>query len=171
MVKKGLVIGSILLGIIGLSSMSAHAERNLKMGDKALSFSIAQDDFVLGGRYFVTPDLAALAEFGFQAVSNGNSGTDFTIGGGVRQYFTKRSDLLPFVEGTLIFISDYKSGAAGTTESGVEINAGVGLEYFLAKQVSIEAAVGMGLKTISDGADVTTFGTTQSAVTVNFYLD
>ena len=170
MIKRAFVMGFIVFGIIGVFSMAALAERNLKMGDKALSFSIVQEDFVLGGRYFVTPDLAAVAEFGFQAVSNGNSGTDFTIGGGVRQYLTKSSDLHSFVEGTLIFISDFNPGN-NSTESGVEINAGVGLEYFLAKQVSVEAVVGMSIKTISGGDDVTTFGTTQSAVAVNFDLD
>ena len=161
MIKKGKVIGLVLLGIIGLSSVSAHADRNLKMGDKALSFSIAEEDFVIGGRYFVNPNLAALAEFGFQAVSNGNSGTDFTIGGGVRQYLAKSSDLHPFVQGTFVFVSDFNS-FSDSTENGVEINAGVGLEYFVAKQLSVEAVVGMGLKTISDGEDVTTFGSAQS---------
>ena len=143
MIKTFLVMGFIVTGIIGLSSMSAHAERNLKIGDKAASFSLAFQSIVIGGRYFISPDQAILAEVAFRAVStDDNSGTDLKIGGGFRQYLRKQSELHSFVEGTLAYSSLYNPNN-GDNNSFFSLRGMAGLEYFLAKQVSAEAAAGI----------------------------
>ena len=165
MLRVVLIIGVLSLITIG----PATAQNSLEMGAMGLSVSVADEDFVLSGRYLLNPTLAALAEFGFQAVDNSNSGTNFTFGGGVRKYLSAIADLVPFVGANLAFVRAFHL-ATDDTESGIKLNAVAGAEYFIMSQLSVEAEVGIELNTVTGGEDVTTFGTTRSSVGVTFYL-
>lgn len=169
----------ITIGLILLTAAAAMAENSLQTGAKALSFGVANSDVVLSGRFFVQPDIAILAGAGFAHSSNNDSTTDYGLFGGIRKYI-KTSDLAPFVGGIVSYNREdfiVPSGGGGTdveSQKTFEIDGVGGMEYFVAKQVSVEAQVGVGLSTIHNvdgsGDDQTKFGTFSSAVTVNFYL-
>ena len=86
----------LIPAVLGWLTTPAVAENSLKTGEMGLSFSVADEDFVMSGRYFLNPQLAVLGLFGFQAIDNGDSGTNFKLGAGIRQYLSATSELLPF---------------------------------------------------------------------------
>lgn len=175
MIQKTLKPLSILiLAGVGLwLAPSALAENSLKANEAALSFSVANESFTLGGRYLVSPDLAVLGQFGFKSVDLDNgadrSGTSFEVGAGIRKYLSTQSELAPFIGAGIAFFSEYDPGKDDNTR-GIGLDAHFGAEYFLGKRFSTEAAVGVRFETKSNDTDETTFGTVNSAVGVNFYF-
>jgi hypothetical protein len=157
---------------------AAMADNSLQTGAKALSFGVANGDIEISGRYFLGSDLAILAGAGFSYASNNDSTTDYSLTAGIRKYF-KKTDLAPFVGGIVSFrrndiIVPSGGGTDVESERTFEIDGVGGLEYFVAKQVSVEAQVGIGLSSIHNvdgtGDDQTQFGTFSSGITVNFYF-
>jgi len=169
----------ITVGMSLLTAAAAMAENSLQTGAKALSFGISNSDILLSGRYFLQNDLAVLVGAGFSHSSNNDSTSDYGLTAGIRKYI-KPSDIAPFVGGVVsyrrndIIVPTSGGGTDVESEKTFEIDGVGGLEYFLAKQVSVEAQVGIGLSSIHNvdgtGDDQTNFGTFSSAVTVNFYL-
>ncbi|HUK56146.1 MAG TPA: hypothetical protein VLY20_05765 [Nitrospiria bacterium] len=161
-----------------LTAGAALAENSLQSGAKALSFGIVDRGVEISGRVFPNNDLAVLGGIGIAHASNDESTTDYSLSAGVRKYL-RRSDLAPFVGGEASFKrNDVVVGSGGGTdvesEKTFEIDGVFGVEYFFAKQVSVDAQVGVGISDIHNvngsGANETQFGTFSSGVTVNFYL-
>lgn len=169
----------ITLGMSLLTAAAAMAENSLQTGAKGLSFGVSNSDILISGRYLLQSDLAILGGAGFSHSSNNDSTSDYGLVGGIRKYI-KTTDLAPFVGGTVSYRRNdiiVPTGGGGTdveSEKTFEIAGVGGLEYFVAKQVSVEAQVGVGLSSIHNvdgsGDDETQFGTFSSAVTVSFYL-
>jgi hypothetical protein len=172
-----IIFMTILIGFI--SAGVASADNSLKKDAKALSFGIANSDILISGRMFLQNDLAVLAGVGFDHSSNNDDTTDYGLEAGIRKYI-QTNDLAPFVGGIVSYRrQDFivPSGGGGTdvnSEKTFAVSGVGGVEYFLTKQASVEAQVGIGLSSIHnvDGSDddQTKIGTFSSAVTVNFYL-
>jgi len=168
----------ITVGMSLLTAGAAMADNSLQTGAKALSFGVANGDIEISGRYFLQSDLAILAGAGFSYASNNDSTTDYSLTAGIRKYI-KKTDLAPFVGGVVSFrrndiIVPSGGGTDVESEKTFAIDGVGGLEYFVAKQVSVEAQVGIGLSSIHNvdgtGDDQTQFGTFSSGITVNFYF-
>ncbi|HTN44399.1 MAG TPA: hypothetical protein VMN77_11450 [Nitrospiria bacterium] len=168
----------ITVGMSLLTVGAAMADNSLETGAKALSFGVANGDIEISGRYFLGSDLALLAGAGFSHASNNDSTSDYSLTAGIRKYF-KKTDLAPFVGGIVSFrrndiIVSAPGGNDVESEKTYSIDGVGGLEYFFAKQVSVEAQVGIGLSSIHNvdgtGDDQTQFGTFSSGITVNFYF-
>jgi len=169
----------ITVGMSLLTAAAAMADNSLQAGAKALSFGVSNSDILLSGRYFLQPDLAVLVGAGFSHASNNDTTSDYGLTAGVRKYI-KTTDLAPFVGGVMsyrrndIIVPNGRGGTDVESEKTFSIEGVGGLEYFVAKQVSVEAQVGIGLSSIHNvdgtGDDQTQFGTFSSGVTVNFYL-
>jgi hypothetical protein len=176
---KFIKIFIISLGLSLLTAAAAMADNSLQTGAKALSFGVSNSDILISGRYLLQSDLAVLAGVGFSHSSNNDSTSDYGLTAGIRKYL-KTADLAPFVGGVISYRRNdiiVPTGGGGTdveSEKTFSIDGVGGLEYFVAKQVSVEAQVGIGLSSIHNvdgtGEDQTNIGTFSSAVTVNFYL-
>ena len=176
---KFIKIFIITVGMSLLTAAAAMADNSLQAGAKALSFGVSNSDILLSGRYFLQPDLAVLVGAGFSHASNNDTTSDYGLTAGVRKYI-KTTDLAPFVGGVMsyrrndIIVPNGRGGTDVESEKTFSIEGVGGLEYFVAKQVSVEAQVGIGLSSIHNvdgtGDDQTQFGTFSSGVTVNFYL-
>ena len=100
--------------------------------------------FMINGRYFMNKDMALLAGIGLSINDSGaatnSKNTDIGFMGGIRKYL-KTEDLAPFVGARF----DYLSTRQGTNDvTDFYLGAEAGMEYFLAKQFSLEGSVGFG---------------------------
>jgi hypothetical protein len=168
----------LAMSLIGFWPVAASvaAENSLKKESKAFSIEVGDEDFILGGRYFIGPDMAVLGEFGFlnESVSNGvdNSGSSFSFGIGVRKYLSTNAEFVPFVGAGFSYLSLYNS-ATDDDVNGFELDANFGAEYFFARRFSVEGSVGLAYQTFSDDAtdvEETRIGTFDSSLGVNFYF-
>ncbi|HEY0679715.1 MAG TPA: outer membrane beta-barrel protein [Chitinophagaceae bacterium] len=81
-----------------------------------------------------------------------NSSTTFGLGPMVRYYFGK-SNIRPFVDGEMSFISEKFKYPGGTnTENGVGYFLGMGLALFLNENVALETLAGYTHTNISEGS-------------------
>lgn len=116
---------------------NASAANSLKQGTFGFNVDV-NDDFIIAGKYLVSPDIAVLAGFGIGIRGADAEGTDIGITAGIRKYL-KVDDFAPFVGGTAFY---------STTEDGdvknLSLMGEAGVEYFLHKQFSIEGKVGFG---------------------------
>jgi hypothetical protein len=162
----------------GTDAAPSHGAFGLSVG---VGNAINPGDFVVGGRYFITKDMAILAGFGLQmndsgATANAKS-TNFGLAGGFRKYL-KTDDLAPFVGGQLLYVSTRQTNAgAGFDVSTFGLNAEVGAEYFLSKNFSFEGSVLLGYtsndwKPVVGGTSTkqTSFGTSRGNFAANFYF-
>jgi hypothetical protein len=145
------------------------AAASLDAGMGAVSFSVAEEDLILSGRFFPADRLAIIAEGGISAISNDDSGADYSIGAGIRKYILVDTNLAPFLGAAITFFSDYLE-ATDKNEDGVEMNVHFGAEYFFGDRFSVEGSMGIAFETITTGEDHTRFGTARSALGANFYF-
>lgn len=172
-----LIISAIIIGMT--LAGTASAENSLNAGAKGLSFGIVDSVIEISGRMFLQGDLALLAGFGLLHSDNDENTTDYSVSAGMRKYL-KKTDLAPFVGGILSYHREefevIRTGSTVSVESEktLEIAGVFGAEYFFARQVSVEAQVGLGIADVRNvngsGADVTSIGTFSSGVTLNLYF-
>jgi hypothetical protein len=188
--KKIALVGATLALVLAAGSASAATATKSDAGPSHGAFGLSvgvgntinPGDFIVGGRYFITKDMAILAGAGLQlndsgATANAKS-TNFGLTGGFRKYL-KTDDLAPFVGGQLAYASTRQNSAAGVAVdvSTFGIFAEGGAEYFLSKNFSFEGSVSVGYssndaKPAAGGTSVksTTFGTSKGNLAVNFYF-
>jgi hypothetical protein len=158
----------------GTDAGPSHGAFGLSVG---IGNAINPDNFVVGGRYFITRDMAILAGFGLSMKDSGApanaKSTDFGLTGGFRKYL-KTDDLSPFVGGQLLYGST-RQGAFDVSSFGLFGEAGA--EYFLSKNFSFEGSIQLGYrsddaKPVAGGNSTkqTAFGTTKGNLSANFYF-
>lgn len=175
--KRILVIAVAFVMIMGLGAATASAAGNsLKKG--SLGFSAGFDNTAetnLSGRYFFTNNVAMTATLGMETHGADMDSDYLAIGAGVR-YYLSNDGFAPFVVGRLLLSQYEESDPAGgkiADTSTIDFSVGFGAEYFLHKQFSLEAAVGLGFGTSSDDVanlDDTYFGTDTLGVSATFYF-
>ncbi len=167
--KRVIIAAAAAVLILGIGIGSASAANSLKRGEVGMSVDV-NNDFVLGGRYFILNDLAVIGQFGFGIKGEDGEGTDIGIGGGVRKYL-KNDDLAPFVGGSIF----YRSTQDGDVKN-LAVLGEFGAEYFLHKQFSVEGSVGFGYlrdettNAVGAKTTVTTVGTQRFGLSLNFYF-
>jgi hypothetical protein len=186
--KKIALVGATLALALAAGSASAAGKGDAAPSHGAFGLSVGvgntinPGDFVVGGRYFITKDMAVLAGFGLQlndsgATANAKS-TNFGLLGGFRKYL-KTDDLAPFVGGQLSYASTRQNSAAGAAMdvSSFGLYGEVGAEYFLSKNFSFEGSVLLGYssndyKPAAGGTSTkqTSFGTSRGNLSANFYF-
>jgi hypothetical protein len=162
----------------GTDAAPSHGAFGLSV---AIGTATTPFDYVIGGRYFITKDMAILAGAGLQlndsgAPANAKS-TNFGLSGGFRKYL-KTEDLSPFVGGQLAYASTRQDiGGVASDVSTFALFAEGGAEYFLSKNFSFEGSVQVGY-TSNDAKPAaggnsrksTTFGTAKGNLGANFYF-
>jgi len=187
--KKTVILAVLMLMAL---SGSASAANSLASGSKAITIgfgdsvlnSVAkptdqnQNNSIvdIGGKLFVSKDMAVTAGIGFQMNSGDLEGTYLAFNAGLRKYL-KTDDFAPFVAGQFSYITyDAKldPGAVKIADfSAFEVAALFGAEYFFGKQFSIEGSVGAGIGKAKDDVvhkDTTYIGTKNLGVKANFYF-
>jgi hypothetical protein len=181
--KKIALVGATLALALAAGNASAAGKGDAGPSHGAFGLSVlvgtatTPGDFVVGGRYFITKDMAVLAGVGLQFVDNGqptnNKSTSVGFSGGFRKYL-KTDELAPFVGGQLQYTSTKPAGVDTTLFA---IYAEGGAEYFLSKNFSFEGSVSVGYasqETKAVNATTTTkatvFGTSRGNLGVNFYF-
>jgi len=186
--KKIALVGATLALAMATGTASAAgkgSDAGPSHGALGLSVTVGNasnpSDFMVGGRYFITKDMAVLAGFGLQlkdsGAPNNAKSTDFGLSGGFRKYL-KTEELSPFVGGQLLYMSTRQdSGGVAIDVSTFAIYAEGGAEYFLSKNFSFEGSVMVGYASNDSKAAAggnsqksTTFGTTKGNLGVNFYF-
>jgi hypothetical protein len=186
--KKLAAVVLILALVAVLWPGNASAANSLKAGTLGLNVDVnnnffgvngeTNNNFVLTGKYFIEPDLAALVGFGLGIKGADAKGTDVGLSAGIRKYL-KVDDFAPFVDG-IVFYSTTQDGDA----VDFSLMGEFGAEYFLHKQFSIEGKAGLGFTsqerttttTIAGGFQRTTterrntFGTERLGISFNFYF-
>jgi hypothetical protein len=176
--KKFLIVAVVLCLAMGAGIGSASAAGNsLKAGSFGFNVGFGNSVFgdtgivTISGKYFVANDMAILAGIGLQGSSGDLDANYFEIDAGVRKYL-KVDDFAPFVDGKLSYVTE-KFDDQGIDRDAFDISARFGAEYFLHKQFSIEASVGLGISHVNDNRtdqDYTSFGTRTIGVSANFYF-
>lgn len=170
------------LGAGSASAASSSSSSSLKAG--TLGFNVGFGDSVFGnngvvtisGKYFITSDLAIVGGVGSQ-FSSGDLDSDFSsLSGGARKYF-RTDDFSPFVEGKFTYAHEKNTVDNNIDKTAFDLSFIFGGEYFLHRQFSIEAGVGVGFGTVSvksptsaPSQDYTYFGTRTVGVSANFYF-
>ena len=174
--RKLVIVSLSVVIIMGVGVGNALADNSLT--DGTIGISVGFGDSVFGdinesiiditGKYLITNDIALLAGFGFETHSGDADGSYLGLTVGVRKYL-KTDDFALFIDGKLSYITQ---DVAGDTDI-IDISAGLGAEYFLHKQFSIEASVGLGFgvedNNVTNKDDVY-LGTRTIGVKANFYF-
>lgn len=150
-----------------------------------LTFSIGSADNAIALRRIVSPQWMVLGIFG---VSRGNFGvvagngeqpsvTSWALGAGVRRVFVSE-ELRPFLELDASVRRTELPGCGHLSSPFGSLSGGV--EYFVAKRVSIEGSAGVNYTNVSERCnssdfgeiryDAHTFSTFRSALSVTFYF-
>ena len=175
--RKLIIVALSIVLIMGVGTGSALAQQNsLKEG--AIGFSVGLGNSVFGdtydsvidvtGKYLISNELALLAGIGFETHSGDADGSYLGLAFGVRKYLDT-DDFVPFIEGKLSYITQ---DVAGDTDI-IDISVGFGAEYFMHKQFSVEASVGIGFGVVDNNADNTDdvyLGTRTIGIKANFYF-
>lgn len=175
--RKLIIVSLSIVLIMGVGTGSASAQQNsLKEG--AIGFSVGLGNSVFGdtydsvidvtGKYLISNELALLAGIGFETHGGDADGSYLGFTLGARKYLDT-DDFVPFIEGKLMYITQDVNGDTDV----IDISVGFGAEYFMHKQLSIEASVGIGLgiedNNITNQDDVY-FGTRTIGVKASFYF-
>jgi Outer membrane protein beta-barrel domain len=174
--------------VLAVVAGNASAANSLNTGTMGLNASFTNSTaiggidtpsiYMINGRYFTSKDMAIEAGIGISINDSGqpnsSTHTDFGFLAGVRKYI-KTEDLAPFIGGRIQYLSTRQNNNTDVTDWYFGVEAGA--EYFLAKQFSLEGAVGFGYasseyQTTSGGPTykATTFGTRSYNVGANFYF-
>lgn len=153
-----------------------------------LTFSVGQGDSAIAVRRIVTPQWTLLGELSYEhgsisPTSVGGPNIDVTrwgIGAGVRRVFTS-DQLHPFLQLAANINRATLPGCGHASYPGIAGSGGV--EYFVARRVSIEGVAGLSYSRFSQrcsapdvgtgtevGYDSSTFSTFRSALSVTFYF-
>lgn len=172
---------------LALAAGNAYAANSMTTGAMGLNIGFTNATaiggsstpaaFMINGRYFIAKDMAVTAGVGLSINDSGaptnSKSTDVGFMAGIRKYL-KTDDLAPFVGGRFQYLST-RQGTDDVTDFALEAEAGV--EYFLAKQFSLEGSVGFGYsssesKPAAGGTTTkaTAFGTKSYNVAANFYF-
>jgi hypothetical protein len=152
--KMNKIILAAAASALAIFAGNACAANSMNTGTKGLNvgFSNATSPgnigtpatFMINGRYFMSKDMAVLAGIGLSINDSGaatnSKNTDIGFMGGIRKYL-KTDDMAPFVGARFQYMST-RQGANDVTD--FYLGAEAGLEYFLAKQFSLEGSVGFG---------------------------
>ena len=169
----------LLFAAVPLFAQSPPPER--KTG---LTFSIGSGDNAVALRRIVSPQWMVLGIFGVSHANNGiavgtvehPSITSWTLGAGVRRVFVSE-ELRPFVELDASMRRTQLPGCGHISSPFGSLSGGV--EYFVAKRVSIEGSAGVNYSNFSERCtsdfgeiryDAHTFSTFRSALSVTFYF-
>jgi hypothetical protein len=189
---KKIAIITVAVLMMAAMSGSAIAANSLASGSKALTIGFGdsvlnnvanptdQDQnnpiVDIGGKLFVSKDMAITAGIGFQLNSGDLEGTYLSFNAGIRKYL-KTEDFAPFVGGQFSYITydaQVDPGAVKVADfSAFEAAVLVGAEYFVGKQFSIEGSVGAAIGKVTDdivNKDTTYIGTKNLGVKANFYF-
>ena len=164
-------------------AISNAEESMLKAGSKSIAFSI-NEDIEVRGSYFLNPNWSWLIGIGYLQTkiesdyslvgrSDGKFKT-YILSTGARYYFYKE-EVNFFTEG-LVSYRHSEIDSSGFTQKGTGIELNIGVEYFIAKPLSLSGTVGfnyLNSKEEGDGSLVfkqRDFGSLQSAVQINFYF-
>ena len=175
--KKLIIVALSIVLIMGVGTGSASAQQNsLKEG--AIGFSVGLGNSVFGdtydsvidvtGKYLISNELALLAGIGFETHSGDADGSYLGFTLGARKYLDT-DDFVPFIEGKLMYITE----DVGDETDTIDISIGFGAEYFMHKQLSIEASVGVGFGVVDNNTtdqDDTYIGTSAIGIKANFYF-
>jgi len=169
-----------LFATVPLFAQSPPPER--KTG---LTFSIGSGDNAIALRCIVSPQWMVLGILGFSHGDNGvvgsigsqSSVTSWALGAGVRRVFVSE-ELRPFVEFDASVRRTQLPGCGHISSPFGSLSGGV--EYFVAKRVSIEGSAGVNYINISERCSSSDFGeirydahtlsTFRSALSVTFYF-
>ncbi len=175
--RKLIIVALSIVLIIGVGTGSASAQQNsLKEGVIGISVGLGNSaiDADYGrvidvtGKYLISNDIALLAGIGFETHSGDVDGSYLGFTFGARKYLDT-DDFVPFIEGKLSYITQ---DVEGDTDI-IDISVGFGAEYFMHKQFSVEASVGIGFGVEDDNAnniDDVYLGTRTIGVKANFYF-
>lgn len=148
------------------------------------TFSLGSADNSVSVRRVVSPQWMVLGTLGFSHGNNGvvtvgghqSSATSWSLGAGVRRVFVSE-ELRPFVEVDAAIRRTNLPGCGHLNSPFA--SAGGGVEYFIAKRVSIEGSAGVNYTNISEHCvsdfgevnyDAHTFSTFRSALSLTFYF-
>lgn len=170
--RKGLVVVMAMLMVTFATAGNAWAESSLREGAfgftvKVVNFDeeLDNEDSMISGRYLIQDNMAVLAGFGLNFRGRDADGTDVALMGGIRHYLNT-SSFAPFVGGYLEH-HRYNDGDSKVTSLVGEF----GVEYFLARQFSIEGSIGLGYTLKDEGpADFSRLGTRRSGVSITYYF-
>lgn len=176
--KKITLAGVTLAMAMAMATGSAFAANGLTSGTLGLSVDTTVDpktNFIISGKYVISPKVAVLAGFGLRMVDTGQPApvkskwTDLGFMGGARIYLNN-NDLTPFVGGRLTYANTQDSNV-----TALQLMAEAGAEYFVGKQFSLEGRVGFGytsLKTTAGATSTTAteIGSNAFALGANFYF-
>jgi hypothetical protein len=189
MMNKISLAGATL--VLAMAAGNASAANSLNTGSMGLNVGFANavslggsgtpTDFMINGRYFIGKDLAVEGGVGLSINDSGQPAnskyTDVGFMAGVRKYL-KSDDLAPFVGGRFQYLSTQQGTGAGSNDvTDIYFGAMAGVEYFLAKQFSLEGSVGFGYgssesKPVGGGTSVkaTALGTMTYNIGATFYF-
>lgn len=179
--KKIIFAAALVFGIISAGSAlaaptSGYFGINIDLANSTSPLG-TPSDYLIKGKYFISKDLAIHAGLGMKMSDTGaptnSKSTDFGFMGGVRKYF-KTDDFSTFMGGKLQYLS-LQVGTNDVTDLALMFEAGA--EYFLAKQFSVEGAIGGGYssresKPVAGGVKTkaTGLGTATFSTSVNYYF-
>jgi hypothetical protein len=173
--------------VLAMAAGNASAANSMATGAMALNVGFTNTtslsgsgvpaQFMVNGKYFIGKDMAVEGGVGLSINDNGQPAnskyTDIGFMAGIRKYL-KSEDLAPFVGGRFQYLSTQQN-ANDVTD--IYFGAEAGVEYFLAKQFSLEGSVGFGYgssesKPVAGGASTkaTALGTATYNVAANFYF-
>jgi len=171
-----------------LAAGSAFAANSLQSGSKSISVGMGDSIFsdtavpqvgfmfnnivTINGKINFSKGLAMIAGFGVQQDGGDANSMYIGLNAGVRKYL-KTDDMAPFVEGKLAYANvSSKAGAVDLVkESFLDLSVLLGVECFLAKQLSLEGSMGLGFGQIAaDKVKDSYFGTRTTGVRANFYF-
>ncbi len=174
--RKLVSVALSIVIVMGVGVGSALAQNSLMAGNMGISvglgnsvFGDTSDSIIdITGKYFIADDIALLAGFGFETHGGDADGSYLGLTVGVRKYLNT-DDFALFLDGKVSYINQDVDGDTDT----IDLSAGFGAEYFLHKQFSVEASVGIGFG-VEDNNDThdddVYFGTRSIGVKANFYF-
>ncbi|MFA5516903.1 MAG: hypothetical protein WDA20_11515 [Desulfuromonadales bacterium] len=162
--KRICLIGLVVAMATLVTAGNAISANSLTKGAKAVSFSTLSDDndFLIKGKYNLQPDLSILGGIGFSVGDDTNIGLVV----GARKYL-QTADFAPFVGANIGYLT-----SNDTDNKHFFTNVEVGVEYFVASQISVEAAVGLAVEyeKIKGLSSTTNLTTAKSGLGFNIYF-
>jgi hypothetical protein len=165
------IVMTICVGIGSVLAANSLEARSIgvSVGLGNSTFGSTNDSIIdITGKYLITNDLALLGGLGLETHSGDADSSYIGLSVGVRKYLNT-DDFALFVDGKLSYI---KQDVDGDTET-IDLSAGFGAEYFLYKQFSVDASIGVGFgiedNNVTNKDDIY-IGTRTIGVNANFYF-
>lgn len=149
----------------------AKADPGPHAGYKGFSFGFPTGGGpTVGGSYFLSDRMAVKLDLGLDLGKQAPSDDflyGFSVEGGLRVYVHKAGRLSPFVQPGVFLAKAARDGDFGQLMA-LQVNAGVGAEYFFTDHLTAAALTGVGLR-FADEFDTIKFTTGTSGIYVNLY--